>query len=240
MQAVIVCPFNRPSRIDRLLAMWQKQVSQAPLVLVANKRGTWAQPAEEAGAVVLVGPPSIGGAKNKGLEYARKVGAEWTIFIDDDNYYGSFYVREIRRAATAEVDVVSLGIAFVRWGQDLYCFETPLKFCPGHCTAVRTCLAPNFPEVNFAEDIAWSKALPPDARTVHLPPWHAIYERTGEGHAYDASQAEFMRSFGPARQIGTVPDSFVDRPCDLSSYSFTVSDEAVFQSLERRLERALP
>jgi len=233
---LIVVPFNRPHRLDHVLSMWQRQTCRTELLLVANKLGDWAEKAADAGAHVLVGQASIGGAKNAGLDYARRQGAEWAVFWDDDNYYGSMYAREIQRAITPEVDVISQGIGFVRWDQDLYCFETPLKFCPGHCTAVRTSIAPEFPEVNLAEDVAWSRALPKEARVVHLPPWHSVYERTGEGHAYDASKAEFMRSFGPARQIGPVPDSFVDRPCDLSPYQFfTVPDEAVFQSLERRL-----
>jgi glycosyltransferase involved in cell wall biosynthesis len=231
---LIVCPFNRPHNLERVLNHWKRQLVSVPLVLVASQLGDWAARAEQAGATVLLGPPSIGGAKNVGLEHARAVGAEWVTFIDDDNYFGPMYLREVQRNAVEGVDVITQGIAFVRFGEDLWLFSAPLTFCAGHCTSVRVAIAPAFPEVSLGEDVGWSRELG-SARVLHLGPWHSVYDRTGDGHAYDAPFAEFMRAFGPARYIGAVGDDFVDLPRSTSRFPIqTVSDEEVFEALEKR------
>lgn len=232
---LIVCPFSRPERLEHVLRMWERQYTRAELVLVANERGNWARQAEEAGAVVLTRPASIGEARNIGLDYARGVGADWAVFWDDDNYYGGFYLREIERAITPEVDVLSLGIGFVRFEDGLYCFESGLSFCPGHSTAVRVSAAPRFPELSFGEDVEWSKGLDM-SRVRQLPPWHHVYDRTGEGHAYPAPRELFIRAHGPARFVGDERDDFVDLPRDVSRFPLaTVTDEEIVRGLERSL-----
>jgi len=233
---LIVVPFNRPERLEHVLKIWRHQYTKAPLVLVANERGAWASRAEETGAVVLVGTPSIGGAKNRGLEHARSVGADWVLFLDDDNYWGPMLVREFVREATDDVEVMSQGIGFVRFDDGLYLFSTPLGFCPGHCTAVRTSLGVYFPELNLGEDVAWTKSLPPNTRVRHLGPWHAIYNRTGIDHAYKVGKVEFLASFGDALEIGDVADDFVDLPRDVSKLNLrrhTANDDEIFASLAR-------
>ncbi len=214
--------------------MWRNQYTKVPLVLVADERGEWTSRAEEAGAVVLTRPATIGGAKNIGLEYARSVGAGWVLFLDDDNYWGPMLVREFEREASEDVQVMSQGIGFVRFDDGLYLFSTALGFCPGHCTAVRTSLGVYFPELNLGEDVAWTKSLPANTRVRHLGPWHAIYNRTGIDHAYRANKTEFCASFGDALEIGDVGDNFVDLPRDVSKLNLQVhraKDDEVFRSL---------
>lgn len=229
-------PFNRPNQINHVLNMWKHQEVKVPLVLIANERDKWSEIAEEAGAIVILGQKSIGGARNRAVEYAKENDIEFVIFSDDDNYIGKKYVSQFIDNISEDVDVLSQGIAFVRFDDNnLYLFNTPLHFAPGHCTAFRVSRSSMFPEVNISEDVIWSKRMKESGAVFkQLPPWHSIYNRQGDDHAYKADKAIFMRSFGESKVIGQVPDSFVDKVCDVSGYQgITAKDEEIFQSLEK-------
>jgi len=229
---LIVVPFGRKHLLERLLTLWQRQTVKAPLVLVADEPGDWVARAEEAGAKVITGMKTIGAAKNAGTDLALSLGEEWVVIWDDDDYYGPRYIETIQSEITSEVDVLSLGIAFVRFDDGLYLFTTPLYFCPGHSTAYRVSTAPRFPEISLSEDVVWSKFIKAE-RAKHLPPWHLVYYRVTGQHAFKASQARVIQSFGEARRIGEVPDEFVDVESDVSGYPLVSPDyEAIFQEME--------
>lgn len=234
---LIVCPFTREAQLDHVLGCWRRQTYQAALLLVGRERAAWADRAREAGAYVLVGHETIGSARSAGQDVARYLGAQWVVQWDDDNHYGPDYVRRIAAAAGPNVDVISYGLGFVRMGGELWWFPSGVPFFPGHSTAVRASVAPDFPPVSRGEDVAWSRAFaPPPERVRWLTPWGLVYNREGTGHAYDADDAEFLRTFQPGVRLGKEPDSFVDTPRELPSAPHVfATDDAVFASLERRL-----
>lgn len=221
--------------LERLLMLWKRQTVRADMVLIADEGGEWEERARAAGVMVVTGQKTIGGAKNVGTMMARELGHEWVAIWDDDDYYGPRYIETIQREICDLWDVLSWGIAFVRFDDGLYLFKTPLYFCPGHATAYRVSTAPVFPEVSLSEDVVWSRTIPKE-RMKHLPPWHLVYYRTSGDHAFEAIKAEMLVSFAPndgALRIGDVPDEFVDVESDVSAYPVEKGDfEPIFQKIE--------
>lgn len=234
---IIVCPFSRPQNLGLVLSMWQQQTRSVGLVLVAKDRSWDVLRAESAGAIVLSGCDTVGGAKNAGIGYGIASGESWATVWDDDDYYGPQYVEQAEDNIDENVDVLTQGIGFVRFEDGLYYFEKPIHFTPGHCTTFRLASVPKFPEASLGEDVDWSHQLD-WSRVRQIPPWHMVYHREGTGHAFETSKVEFAKQFEPSRYIGDVPDTFVDAPTELSSYPrFEVSDEQVFDALRARLAR---
>ena len=115
---LIVCPFGRPERLEHVLGLWRRQTYQVDLLLVGRESGPWEEAARADGALTLTGRETIGEARTAGLHFARDLGADWVIQWDDDNYYGPRYVERILTAALPGVDLVCLGLGFVRIGRD--------------------------------------------------------------------------------------------------------------------------
>lgn len=203
---IVVCPLGRPGRLERVLAMWGGQTLDSELVLVPGRRPLGTVPKN---VVVLDAEHTIGAAKNAGMQFGRSRSHTWCAFFDDDNYYGPRYLEQIAMHERAG-DVLSQGIGFVRHERGLAYYGNRPGFAPSHSTAVRLAAAPEFPALSFEEDLAWSQKL--DRPIVWLPPWHAVYYRTGDDHAYQAGDAVFRYRFGPAVELGALPDELVDTP----------------------------
>lgn len=223
---IVIVPTSRAERIGDVLAQFAAQTYSHAELCVCPAPGM-ARPAYFPGAW-LAGTSSIGAARNLGLAYARNRGHDWAVFWDDDNYYGPDYLAEIAREH-ADADVLSKGIAFVSHPSGLWLYASRLRFFPGHSTAVRVSEAADFPNQSGEEDMVWSRAMLAceGLRVKHLSPWGLVYNRAGSGHAYDASEVEFLRAHGPARPCP--PSLCVDLPAPV-----VASDEAMFQALARR------
>jgi hypothetical protein len=234
---IVLLPTNRPERLGHVLTQWRAQTYTRAELVVCPSPGM-VRPADlPDGVAWLAGVGNIGDARNLGLAYARMRGHEWAVFWDDDNHYGADYLAEVARNQSG-VDVLSKGIAFVRHDSGLWKYERPLTFCPGHATATRVSAAADFPPWSLSEDVEWTRRMRARGAVVaQLPPWGLVYYRTGTGHAYDASEVEFLRAHGPARSLGDLPDAFADQP-PAEPYSWptqiAAQDGAVFLSLERR------
>lgn len=182
--------------------------------------------------------PTIGHARNMGIYYARKVNAEWIVQWDDDNYYGPGYVRGlIDHGEKADLEVVSAGLGFVRDGEELWHFPSAVGFYPGHSTAVRARSAHLFHPISLGEDVQWSlDAKRRWLRGGFVEPWGLVYDRTGDGHAYNACNTEFLRSFGPAIPLGKRRNEFVDMRVPLPTGPLVrASNEAVFRMIEKEI-----
>lgn len=222
MRVLICCPLGRPQNRDRVLEMFRRQTLSSALRLVCKDDA-----------------PTIGEARNWGLRFARDTRIEWVVQWDDDNYYGPRYVERIMETVSLmpDLDVVSMGLGFVRDGSELWHFPKGVGFYPGHSTAVRVAAAHQFEHVSLGEDVRWSEvAAARGLRGAFVEPWGLVYDRTGDDHAYDADRTEFLRSFGPTVPLGRQPDSFVDTPHELPKGPLvSAKDDAVFGMLERKL-----
>ncbi len=89
----LVCPFHRPVDAENVLANWRRQSSECGLVVVENGPALGTFP-RDAGAVVLSSEAHQSAAKNRGLEFAAELGAEFWLTLDSDDWYGPDYVRE--------------------------------------------------------------------------------------------------------------------------------------------------
>lgn len=218
---IVIVPTIRPEREQTVLAHWHAQTVPHTLLL-------------------LRGPGSAGLKRNKGLEVARTAGEEWAVFADDDNYYGPHYLEDFVEHMP-RADVISRGLGFVRNGPELWDFsDRRLGFFPGHSTAVRVAIAPDFPDATGGEEIPWSREITAAglARVVWLRPDCLVYDRSPRPHAYDSTWPEFLRAFGPGVNLGAQPDTYADNPGGVAGELAAASDEAIFQSLEARLFRA--
>lgn len=230
----VVVPFGRPERLGNVLSTWKAQTVPSALVLVSRERGWWSEAAEAAGARCLHGAATIGGARNAGMDEARRLGADWAAFFDDDDYYAPRYLEQARDHVAPELDALTQGIGFVRFPSGLRLFEKPLHFTPGHCTLARLSAAPLFPEASLGEDVAWGRRLE-WRRVGKLPPWRMVYYRTATGHAYRISEHELTKCHEPYRDLGDAPDSFADEPRGLEEFPLrTLPDEAVFAAMRDR------
>lgn len=204
---IVICALGRPARLGRVLSQWGWQTHDCELVLVPGTAGLGDEVPRN--VKVLDRELTIGSARNAGMRYGRERNAGWGVFFDDDNYYGPRYVEQVHEHEN-EGDVLSQGIGFVRHARGLAYYGNPIGFAPAHATAVRLDVVPVFPAVSFEEDVHWSAQL--EQPIAWLPPWHSVYYRTGEGHAYVAGDAVFRHRFGPAIELGSVPDEVVDYP----------------------------
>lgn len=228
MTACVVA-LGRRENFGRVVRQWAAQTIATELILVPKVAcflEPWAVELFDLKSARMLEPVvTIGGARNAGKAEARRRGHAWVVQLDDDNYYGPRYVEQIH-AHRGEGDVLTQGIAFVRHEDGLAYYGNPVDFAPAHATAFRVGAEPDFPEVSLAEDVLWSKRL--KHKPVLLPPWHAVYERRGRGHAYDAREAEFRFQFGPALEFGDVPDTFVDTPRELEGPRVAVDMERLY------------
>lgn len=222
MKPLICCPLGREENRDRVIAMRESQTILCDILFVTKKDA-----------------PTIGEARNHGIRHARIYGYEWVIQWDDDNYYGPEYVARILAPLSSRpsLSAITMGLGFVRNGPELWYFPKGAGFLPGHSTAVRAGSAHMFEHVSRGEDVQWSEvAILRCLRVATVDPWGLVYDRTGDGHAYDADATEFLRSFGPAVPLGRQPDSYVDTPKELPSAPLVrARDEAVFAMMERKL-----
>lgn len=241
---IIICPTNRPERIPHVVRQWRAQIYTAAELCIC--------PAADmllcvpSGVTVLRPGTTIGEQRNIGLEYARARGHEWAVLWDDDNYYGPGYCAEVAREAQGGAwDVLSKGLAFVRHDSGLWLYSAPLRFFPGCSTSVRVAKAADFPELSLAEDVEWSRRMiAAGARAKHLPPWGFVYDRRSpEGHAYDATEPEFLRAHGPARGPLNHSDEWTDSPLEKADLwdlpRREAADEVVFRSLELRAAKRM-
>lgn len=230
---IVIVPVARLENVLAVYAQWEAQTFRgAELCFCPTPE---LQNFVVGSATVLEGTRTIGAARNAGIEYGRRRRHDWAVFWDDDNYHGPEYLEEVAREAPGW-DVLSKGIAFVRHDSGLWKYERPLGFYPGHSTSVRIAAAARFPDLSLAEDVEWSARMKATgARAKHLPPWGLVYDRRfPDGHAYDASEAEFLRAHGPARGPWGLADSAVDAPGSWGLPMTSAKDEAVFASMERR------
>ena len=230
---IVIVPIARLENVRRVRLRWAAQTRVGSELLFVPAPGIELPPLGD-GDSVAEPAGTIGGARNVGLRHARDRGHGWAVFWDDDNYYGPDYLAEIEREREGH-DVLSKGLAFVQHDSGLWKYETPLRFFPGHSTAVRVAEALDFPEWSLSEDVEWSRRmLAKGATWKHLPPWGLVYYRENpEEHAYDASEAIFLRAHGPARYLGA--GLSVDSPFDTNGYRLRhAEDDAVFRDLEKR------
>lgn len=217
----IIVPFTRPQNFPRLVSMWRKQTVTCTLVIVPNGPAAELAVPRLPGlhAVPLRGAPSAGAARNLGVWYARKhLLPEWIAFCDDDNDYAPQYLEGMFPEGA---DVTCRGLGRVRWDSGLWTYSGRLGFFPGHSTTVRASLCPPFPACTGGEEIPWSRTLVAcGARVLWLPPDPLIYDRRGETHGYVTDEVTFLRAHGPATHE--------------DGHRASATDEAVFQSLERR------
>jgi len=232
---IILVPTARAERIPHVVQQWRAQTyAAAELCICPAPDMVLCLPS---GVTVLQPTAAIGEARNVGLAYARGRGHEWAVFWDDDNYYGPEYCLEVARESQGQVDVLSKGLGFVRHDDGLWLYSPPLRFYPGHSTSVRVSAAAEFPEWSLSEDVEWSRRMiARGARARHLPPAGLVYDRRAPaGHAYDASQALFLRAHGPASGPHPGTDQDTNSPHALKfPQPVSASDEAVFRSLETR------
>jgi glycosyltransferase involved in cell wall biosynthesis len=237
---IVIVPTARSERIPHVVRQWRAQTYTAAELCICPAPDMAA--CIPSGVTVLQPTDTIGEARNEGLWYARARGHTWAVFWDDDNYYGPDYLAEVaRESQDPAVDVLSKGLAFVRHDSGLWLYSPPLRFFPGHSTSVRVSAAAQFPALSLAEDVAWSqRMLTAGARVRPLSPWGLVYDRRDpDGHAYDASDVEFLRAHGPAcGPFLAADDSSTDTPGpwtrEVLGAPKSASDEAVFRSLERR------
>ena len=217
---MIIVPSKRPERWARVEAMARAQTVREPLVFIGDDYTT------------------IGAARNAGLDRARQ--ETFAYFWDDDNYYGPRYIETMRAGFASGASVVSQGIAFVRFDDGLYLFDTRRagSFYPGHCTAVRVADAAPFPESSGWEDVEWSKRMQArGAAVAWAAPWHAVYDRRGTDHVCGLSRVEFLRCFGGALKVsgpGVPRDCYVDVPREVIGTRVTASDDEIFAALRMR------
>lgn len=210
---LIVMPFTRWENLGRVLELWRAQTTPARLVLVTTGIDMTPRPEllDVDGLETINTRPSIGAAKNAGMERARELGEKWVLFLDDDDYHGPRLVEAFARAAAEapdDVHALSIGIRWVRFDDGLFLFSTPFAFCPGHCTAARVAGVPKFKTIPLGEDNVWSHELGmKHARQVG--PAHFVYNRVGT-HALKKNAARFKQDFGPCMNMGDVPDTYVD------------------------------
>lgn len=235
----IIIPFNRIYLLDSVVNTWKDTGCQ--ILLCVNPEFKKYVP-QSSHYKIVVGQASIGGARNAGIIYAHAIGAEWSIFADDDNYYnGIKYINQIKSYINNNVNILSQGIRFVRFSDgNLHLFKSKLSFAPGHCSAVRTEIALPFPEINLGEDVLWTQKMEQAGyKLFELPPWQSIYNRNDSLHAYEASKIKFMKNFGQSHLIGKVDDSFVNESKIIDHKLVTASNEEYLNDMLERSKKKL-
>jgi hypothetical protein len=245
MLPLVAVPFSRPELAAALVQTLAWQTLQCPVLVVANGAAKHCHGDLGFIADVLTSQPSAGAARNVAIEYARAHGTDWTIFLDDDDYYGPNYVAFCATViASGDYDAFHQGMGLVRFadeGGDVVLFDSrshEYACLQGNSLCVRTAVAPEFPPITFGEELPFTVELRArGARLGTVAPWHHIYNRHA-GNAYVATRAQLTATYGStgaARNLGHGPDSIADVPIDPRALpvEHPPSDEALFADLSR-------
>lgn len=135
------------------------------------------------------GEQSVGEKRNRLVEMAVASGADYSVFVDDDDAIASDYVASILDAAKQRPDTITFNVRRFENGQTVGHQLCSLKHPPGfsvqnpgtpfitwlcspiHINPVRTELARQvkFPPINAGEDTAWQVELYPLLKSeVHI------------------------------------------------------------------------
>lgn len=214
----VVVPFGRPENWPLVLENFARQEhAERRLLIVENNQALGApRPELPPGTVVIQSEPTPARARNRGIAWMREHGGGAVSFCDDDDYYGPGYLTEVATALDGHPDRVAVkAFRYVRWDNGLhYCLAEQPAPTYGCTLSGFSERLPDFLCVHL-EDLVYKPELDREGLSLHvLSDAHYIYNRrTVRGaRECDVTQLQYLRSFGPAVNLGDVSDSVANVP----------------------------
>lgn len=209
-----IVPFHRPELSGHVAAYLERQTCRPRwLVVVGNGAGRDGLRADDLARIAVLGIEPVAArcpiahpahARNRGLDVALELGAEWIMCVDSDDHYGPGCLASLDAAAGPKRLV---GKRPHRVIDDLGAFEcqhpSPVgrsQWVGGALQAYPAELARKlrYPDIAAGEDVLFCML----AERLGFEVWDTgpadfVYERRGAGHAWQKNARRFMGFFTP-------------------------------------------
>ena len=222
----VVAPHARPAFAQNLLEAYRRQREnvECRLVVVENGAalGQFPETARGERVTVLQSEPHQADAMNVALAWLRKNGGGAWARFDDDDYYGSGYLRDVEATLLRTgADVVGKPWSFVMFDDGLWRFSLGRneQWADGFGFTGGTLAAPSADVVDFArrldDDLQFCRDMRErGARLWSGCRWHYCYDRRtrADRRVWPAQPVAARKSFGGAAEYyGTVAIGAVDQ-----------------------------
>lgn len=161
----------------------------------------------------IVSPPGAAAARNAALAHLGHPRGQLLAFFDADDYYAPGYLDEAV-AALREWPIVGKRVHYVRYSDGLYLYrrgEGQREVNRVHGATIALRLADRhvlFPHLEYGEDHAWcdlSRAA--GFRIYATSEQNYVYRRTGQHHAWPASEAVAKFHYGACERFSLAADA---------------------------------
>lgn len=197
----VLVPFSRPQNRQVVLANFTRQTHPAKsLLIVENGRGlgAWQGP-----GTVLRAPHAhtAGAAKNAGMQYLRKQGAQYVSVMDDDDYYSPGYLTE-QAAHLPYHPIVGKNQHFLHdhkgmWLLNRYVHSRPFHWCSGGVQSFDLGKVGNFRDQSLHEDVQFvHDVLDRGGHLYVTSPYGYLWNRTGGDHTFTEDVVQRARLWG--------------------------------------------
>lgn len=224
-----IVPFHRPELSGHVASYLERQTLRPRwLVVVGNGAGRDGLRADDLARIAVLGIEPVaarcpiahpGHARNRGLDVARELGAEWIMCLDSDDHYGP--------GCLASLDVMAderrlVGKRPHRVIDDQGLFECkhpvpvgPSQWVGGAVQAYPAELATRirYPDIAAGEDVLFCVMAEKLGWLVwDTGPEDFVYERRGPGHAWQKNARRYMGFFTPLVPLDRADFAWITDP----------------------------